>query len=172
MKKVLIFLTIVAPIIALLAFGLTRDPHELPSAMIGKKAPDFILQTLNGKIVTLQSMAGSPVLINFWATWCGPCLQEHPALSVAEKKFSKLGIKILGVVYQDSKENVSQYLKETGDPTTPLFDPQSKMAIDYGVGGVPETFFVDRKGIIREKFSGVLTLDYIESALADLLENR
>lgn len=169
-KRWLLFLLIVAPIVYLLAFGLTRDPRELPSVMIGKMAPDFSLQTADDKTVTRQSLQGSPLVINFWATWCGPCFYEHPVLKEARSTYEKEGVKFLGVVYQDKKEPVVQFLKELGEPFLVLFDPKSQMAIDYGVGGVPETFFVDKKGIISDKFQGILTKEYLNGQIQGLIK--
>lgn len=168
MKRGFLFVIIVAPIVALLAFGLTRNPRELPFVLEGKQAPDFSLQTLEGKTVTLQSFAGKPLVINFWATWCGPCFYEHAILKEARETYEKEGIKFLGVVYQDQKENVIQFLKELGEPFLVLLDPKSQMAISYGVGGVPETFFVDAQGIIRNKFQGALTTLYLDLQIENL----
>lgn len=168
MKRWILFLFIVAPILYFLAFGLTRDPRDLPSVMIGKKAPNFSLETMEGKKFILESLAGAPLVVNFWATWCGPCFYEHAVLKKARDRYEKEGVKFLGVVYQDQKETVLQFLKEEGSPFEALLDPESKMAIDYGVGGVPETFFIDAHGIIRDKFAGVLTTEYLNEQIERL----
>lgn len=168
MKRWLLFIFIVAPVLYLLAYGLTRNPRDLPSALLGKPAPDFSLQTLDGKTVTLDSLKGKPAVINFWATWCGPCLYEHPVLKSAHETYEKEGVQFLGVVYQDEMENVSSFIKELGEPFQVLLDPKSKMAIDYGIGGVPETFFVDTQGVIQNKYSGVLTSDYLKDQIKHL----
>ncbi len=167
-KRLLLFFLIAAPVVALLAFGLTRDARELPSTMVGKKAPSFALKSLEGKTVTLDSLLGKKILVNFWATWCGPCYQEHPVLKAVRKKYPNKDLEILGVVYQDNEKNVREYLKENGAPFTVLFDPDNKTGIDYGVGGVPETFFIDQRGIIREKHAGILTQPYVEFILSRL----
>jgi len=164
MKRFALFVLVVGPIVYLLAFGLMRNARELPSAMIGKKAPDFSLHTLDNKTVTLQSLSGKPVVINFWATWCGPCLLEHKVFSEANKLYGK-EFHFFGVVYQDQKENVEQFLKEYGEAFSVLLDPGSKMAIDYGVGGIPETFYVDTKGIIQHKHTGLLTFSHLQEDL-------
>lgn len=169
MKRFLIFFLIVAPILALLAFGLTRDARILPSMMVNKKAPPFFLTTLDGKTITSESIAGKPAVINFWATWCGPCFQEHPLLKAASSAFKGGEVAFLGVVYQDKEKEVLDFVKEFGEPFKVVFDSENKMAIDYGVGGVPETFFLDSQGVIREKTVGVLTAPLLKKNLEKIL---
>src|SRR3989338_2863733 len=111
MKRLLLFFIIVAPIVALLAFGLTRNPNTLPSTMIEKEAPTFNLPTLEGKRASLESFEGSPLVINFWASWCGPCLHEHYILNAAKKMYAGTPVRFVGVVFEDSKENAEEYLK-------------------------------------------------------------
>ncbi len=171
MKRAILFTIIVAPIVYLLTFGLMRNPQDLPSVLIGKPAPTFVLQTLDGKKVTLESFKGSSVILNFWATWCGPCAYEHPVLKEARDRYEKEGVKFFGVVYQDTPENAKAFIKEMGEPFMVLLDPESKAAIDYGVGGVPETFFIDPQGIIRAKSMGVLTLDFIQKQIKEFKKN-
>lgn len=168
MKRWLLLIIIVAPILYLLAFGLTRNPRELPSVLVGKPAPSFFLETLDGETVSLETFKGSPVVINFWATWCGPCFYEHSILKEARALYEPKGAHFLGVVYQDEKKTVEQFLEEMGEPFFVLLDPKSQMAIDYGVGGVPETFFIDRKGVIRHKLQGVLNQNILKEKLENL----
>lgn len=167
--RLLLFLLIVVPLVLLLAFGLTRNVQNLPSTRVGSRAPDFVLQTIDGKEVSLSSFLGSPLVINFWASWCIPCLQEHPLFEIAKKKFEKENLVILGIVYQDQKENVVEFLENFGETSTVLFDPESRMAIDYGVGGVPETFFIDKNGIIRQKQTGPLTLELLQEGIGNVI---
>lgn len=164
LKRWLLFILVVTPIVYLLVFGLMRNARDLPSAMVGKKAPDFSLQTLDGKAVTLKSLSSSPMVINFWATWCGPCLLEHGVFKEANNLYGK-EIKFLGVVYQDQKENAEHFVKEYGEAFLVLLDLESRMAIDYGVGGIPETFFVDGQGVIRSKYTGLLSFDHLKKEL-------
>ncbi|MBI4124576.1 MAG: DsbE family thiol:disulfide interchange protein [Deltaproteobacteria bacterium] len=168
MKRWILFILVVAPVVYLLTFGLSRDPRELPSVLIGKEAPAFSLKTLENKEITLESLRGSPIVMNFWATWCGPCLYEHAILKEARERFEKEGVKFLGVVYQDRREQVEAFLKEMGEPFVVLLDETSRSAIDFGVGGVPETFFIDSQGIVRKKLSGVLSREYIETGISEM----
>jgi cytochrome c biogenesis protein CcmG, thiol:disulfide interchange protein DsbE len=133
------------------AFG--TDPHAVPFMMQDKPAPAFNLKRLDtGERVTLEQFKGKPVLINFWATWCGPCKQEHPVIQWGHENFGDQ-VQFLGVVYEDSEENAKSFLLR--DPTGfPQFlDANGSMAVDYGVTGVPETYFIDREGIIRGKYA-------------------
>ncbi len=157
MKKIFIFLAIVLPSVALLYFSLTRNPRDLPSALVGKPAPDFTLQDLGGKTVSLTSALGRPVILNFWSTWCGPCLAEHQLIRRAIKETEKTDLLFYSVLYEDTPENARAFLKEYGKAAPVLLDPGLRTAIDYGVAGVPETFFIDRKGEILYKQAGVLT---------------
>lgn len=168
MMRWILFILIVAPIVYLLTFGLTRNPRELPSVLIGKQSPAFSLEALDGEKVTLESLRGSPIVMNFWATWCGPCFYEHPVLKEARGRYEKEGVKFLGVVYQDKRESVLAFLKEMGEPFTVLWDSNSQTAIDFGVGGVPETFFIDAQGVVRKKLTGALSQEYIEKTLREI----
>lgn len=170
MKRFILLLLIVVPVIALLYFGLQRDAKELPSLLIAKLAPAFSLQTLDGKTVTLESFKGSPLIVNFWASWCYPCLQEHPLLALAPNLFPDEKVQSVGILYQDTKENAQGYIQKYGEAFPVLLDVNSQTAIDYGVGGVPETFFIDREGIIRHKQQGMLTLSTLTESLKKIVD--
>ena len=149
----------------LLAFahGFGRDPHEVPFALKGQPAPDFTLTRLDtGEKVTLTQLRGRPFVLNFWASWCGPCQLEHPTLTRAAQHY-QAEAHFFGVVFEDTPEDARKFA-EPMDPSFPqLIDPHSRMAVDYGVTGVPETYFIDGQGIIRDKFVGPL-LDMPELA--------
>lgn len=160
------------PIIALvmvLANGFGKDPKALPSMLEGKAAPAFELYDLDGKTVQLSEFEGKPVVINFWATWCGPCAQEHPLLLQAARTYEPRGVKFLGLVYGDEEEKVRAYLKRHGSAYPNLQDPGQRTAIDYGVGGVPETFFLNRDHTIVRKHNGPLNFNVISEVLEELL---
>jgi cytochrome c biogenesis protein CcmG/thiol:disulfide interchange protein DsbE len=153
-------LAAVAVAVGLLLFafarGFGRDPHEVPFALKGQAAPDFTLARLDtGEKVTLAQLRGRPFVLNFWASWCGPCQLEHPTLSRAAQHFQS-DIPFFGVVFEDTPEEARKFAAPMEPSFPQLVDPQSRMAVDYGVTGVPETYFIDAQGIIRDKAVGPL----------------
>ena len=145
-------LTAVAGVLLfVLAKGFGRDPHEVPFQLRGKPAPDFTLKRLDtGAPVKLSDLKGKPIVLNFWASWCGPCKMEHPVVSMAARRYGQ-EFQFFGVVFEDTEEN-ARVFAGTPDPSFPqLVDERSRMAVDYGVTGVPETYFIDAQGIIRDK---------------------
>ncbi len=160
---------VILPAVWLLAEGFGHDPRALPSVLEGKPAPGFALSTMEGEPVALASLEGSPVVLNFWATWCVPCLQEHDTLLQGARRYEPRGVVFLGVLYGDEAENAEKYLKKHGRAYPTLLDPNQRTAIDYGVGGVPETFFIDRKGQIVRKVSGPLLPEVLVETLEAML---
>ncbi len=155
--------------LALLGFGLTRDTQVLPSAIIGEEAPTFDLQTLDGDSLKLSSLRGKVVVLNFWASWCIPCREEHPVLEMAASHYRGTDMRLLGVVYQDNRQNAKGFLSENGGSWPSVLDPGSRVAIDYGVYGVPETFFLDRTGHIALKHVGPVPWEIFSSTVDSLL---
>ena len=163
----LIGLVITAPLVAILASGFGKDPHTINSPLVGRNAPTFALRQLNGgETIGLQS-AQQPTVVNFWATWCRPCVQEHGVLTAAARRY-RGKVRFLGVVYEDTEERIRDYLKRSGAAYPTLIDEAGKTAIAYGVYGVPETFFIDTKGTIVDKHAGPLNPRSIESYLQKL----
>jgi cytochrome c biogenesis protein CcmG/thiol:disulfide interchange protein DsbE len=155
-RKVLVAgLAIALPLLAVLFANLGRDPHSVRSPLVGRPAPAFSLAPVGGgSLVALDSLRGKPVVINFWATWCVPCFQEHPALTEAARSFPD--VQFLGIVYEDDEALTQQFLRERGSAYPTLMDKEGRAAIAFGVFGVPETFFIDAGGRIVEKFVGPL----------------
>lgn len=170
MNKFLILVAILVPTLALLYFGLGRDPRALPSALVSRPAPNFDLTTIDGKKISLADAKGKPVVLNFWSTWCGPCAAEYQLLRQAGNIYTPQGVLFYSVLYEDTVENVRQFIGRYGEAGPILLDPGLRTAIDYGVSGVPETFFVDANGIILYKHAGVLTPDIIEENIGKMLE--
>lgn len=142
-------LLIVLSLVALLASGFGNDPHAIPDTRTGTQALDWRLTDLDGREWALADLRGKPVVLNFWSTWCGPCKMEHPLLQQAAK--DNPDIVFLGVVYSDEPDAVRRYLQKAGTTYHHLVDPGGHVAIDYGVTGVPETYFIDRSGLIVHK---------------------
>ena len=129
--------------------GLWLDPHLVPSPLIDKPAPGFRLTQVAdpAKVVTREDMLGKVWLLNVWSSWCVSCREEHPVLV----DFSRTGIvPIYGLDYKDTREDALKWLDRLGNPyQASLFDPEGRTGIDYGVYGVPETYVIDRNGIMR-----------------------
>lgn len=170
MKKFLLPLAIFIVIVGFLAFGLRLNPREVPSPLIGKAAPPFTLPVLHtpGKMVSSADLKGQVWMLNVWASWCVACREEHPVLvELAKRKL----VPIYGLNYKDASEDAKAWLKQFGDPyVLSLVDANGQIGIDYGVYGVPETYVIDRDGIIRYKKIGVVTPDTIREKILPLLE--
>lgn len=159
---------LVLPITLLLGFGFTRDPRALPAAFLNQPAPSFSLVGIDGQRVTSESLRGRPVVINFWASWCLECKKEHPVLMDGHSRYGT-DVAFVGVLYQDRVADAVGYLAQNGDSGYPnLIDPDGRLALEFGVTGVPETFFLDANGVVRFKQWGRLTSDILEAQLRDL----
>lgn len=158
-------LAVTVPLIGLLLLNIGRNPSAISSPLIKKPAPDVRMKNLEGGgSLQISSLRGRPVVINFWATWCIPCIQEHAALNAAAR--SNPDVTFLGVVYEDSTENTMRFLAERGSAYNSYADEDGKAAIAFGVYGVPETYFIDAKGTIVDKYVGPLDDDTIFAKLA------
>jgi cytochrome c biogenesis protein CcmG, thiol:disulfide interchange protein DsbE len=157
-------------LVALLGVGLNLNPREVPSPLIGKPAPAFQLPLLAApdKTFSQQDMLGKVWVLNVWASWCAPCLVEHPQITrIAEK----VGAPVVGLNYKDAREDAIPWLKRNGDPFfATVYDSAGRIAIDYGVYGVPETYVIDRKGVIRYKRVGPVTPEILREKIEPLLK--
>ena len=160
-------LLIVLPLVGVLALNIDRSPGSIDSPLVGRDAPTFRLERVGeGAPVDLGELRGRTVVINFWATWCVPCYQEHAVLvSGASRRGSRVAF--LGIVYEDEKARVERFLEERGGGYPNLMDDAGKTAIAYGVYGVPETFFVDGAGKVVSKFTGPLHRGALDDLLAE-----
>ena len=150
--------------------GKTYDPHAVPFLMGGKQAPLFTMKDLRtGEVVSLKKFIGRPIVLNFWATWCGPCKQEHPVLEWAHQRYSK-DVVFIGVVFEDNEENTKRFLEENGGSWQQLYDPKSTVAVDYAVAGVPETYFIDRQGVIVGKYAYPIDPQTMDKRIAEILK--
>ena len=157
---------VVLPIGWLLLSGFGRDPREVTSPLIGRAAPAWTLETLDGETLSSDALAGRPYVVNFWASWCAPCVDEHRVLTGTQSALSD-ELAMVGVLYQDDPGDARAFLARYGDTGyAHVVDQGGRLAIDYGVTGPPETFFVDAAGIVRAKQFGPLTDDLMTERLA------
>lgn len=159
----------IAALVYLLTLSIAKTGGSPDSPIVGRLAPAFDLQTLDAQRVSLAGFRGSPLVINFWASWCIPCREEAPMLTAADKEFGPQGLRIIGIVYQDTVENARDFMRRYGQTYPGLVDPEGRTAIDYGVLGIPETFFVDRAGIVRSRQVGALTVDDLRRQVEAIL---
>jgi len=173
MKRTLYFLVPLLAFIALTAFflrGLSLDPREIPSPLIGKPAPAFQTPKLAapGESVSNKDMLGQVWILNVWASWCAPCREEHPVWNDFVRKKQ---VTLVGLNYKDEDTNANRWLRDLGNPyTLSIADHDGRVGIDFGVYGVPETFVIDRTGVIRYKHIGAMTTSVLEQKIIPLLQ--
>ena len=174
-KQLLIFPSIVFFFILLVFFYLLiidRDPTELPSVLIEKKVPRFETESLleDKKFISTEEFANKTVIVNFFATWCKPCREEHPYI----KRLSNTkGIKIIGINYKDNPQRTIKWLKELGNPYSNIaIDSNGQIGIDWGVYGLPETFIVNTEGIIKYRHVGPITKKVYNNFYSKVIANR
>jgi cytochrome c biogenesis protein CcmG/thiol:disulfide interchange protein DsbE len=161
------------PVLALLAYGFRLSPRDIPSPLVGRPAGAFTLTEFDGRTVSLETLRGRVVVVNFWASWCYPaCYEEAPALERGWQAYRDRGVTFVGVDIQDKPELAIKFIRDFGLTFPNAADPTGKVSVDYGVYGVPETFFIDRRGRIRAKHVGALTEQVIREHLERLLAER
>jgi cytochrome c biogenesis protein CcmG/thiol:disulfide interchange protein DsbE len=179
-KRATVATGLLLPMIGLLAFGLTRDPKAIDSPLPGKAAPDFALSVFApgegksalavGDTVRLVSHRGGIVVLNFWASWCLQCRDEHVDLSNVSRAYYDRGVRFYGVLYNDRESFGTRWIAEMGGQAYPsLLDPRTRTAIDYGLYGVPETFLVTADGRVAYKHIGPINQGLLSQKLDSLL---
>ena len=170
MKKYLIPFAIFAVLVGFLAAGLGLNPREVPSPLINKPAPAFKLPTLDdpSQSLSAQDLRGKVWILNVWASWCVACRIEHPLLVEYSRKAA---VPIYGLNYKDKRDDAQRWLVNFGNPyTRSLMDTEGLVGIDFGVYGVPETFVIDKEGVIRFKQIGPLTPEVLREDILPLLK--
>ena len=161
----------VVPVLLLLAYGFKINPHEIPSPLLNRPAAAFSLTTFSGAPISLESLRGNVVVLNFWASWCNPaCYDEAPTLERTWRDYKGKGVTVVGVDVQDKEEAAREFLAKFNHSFPNAPDPRGRVSVDYGVYGVPETFFIDRKGRVRFKVVGGLTDETARHHLDALLK--
>lgn len=170
MFKYLIPLILFSVMAGFLAMGLNLNPRDIPSPLINQPAPGFALPVLDqpGRVLKKHDFTGSVWLLNVWASWCGSCRLEHPLFNQLAKKNL---VTIVGLNYKDDPSAAKQWLSQLGNPyQVSLMDQEGRTGIDYGVYGVPETFVIDKKGIVRYKHTGPVEGNDMEEILLPLIK--
>ena len=169
MNRYLIPLGVFLVLVAFLAAGLKLNPREVPSPLIGKPAPVFRLAQLHEqeKLLGREDLLGQVWLLNVWASWCVSCREEHPVLLELAKRNV---VPIYGLNYKDKRDEALAWLKQFGDPyASSIVDGDGRVGIDYGVYGVPETFVIDKAGVIRYKQIGPVTPQALKDKILPLV---
>lgn len=174
MRRLLYLLpvVVVAALLAIFWRGLdpARAPGALPSALIGKPVPALELPALlaGGAPLSLADLKGEAVAINFFASWCLPCRAEHPLLARIAKEY---GIPVIGISYKDKPEDARRYLDDLGNPYAAIgADESGRAGIEFGLTGVPETYIVDRDGIVRYRLAGPISPDNLKDQLGPAIQ--
>ena len=151
------------------AYLLTMTPTHSPTA-IGNPAPDFAVADLDGNPIRLADLRGRPVVVNFWASWCGPCVEEFPLLREAAADHAADGLVVIGIVWDDRSEAARDFMARNGATWAAAMDPGQQVSRAYGTLGPPETYFIDRDGIIRGRQIGQISAASLDEKLAAIIE--
>ena len=169
MNRFLLPLGLFVVVVGFLAVGLTLNPRELPSPLVGKPAPEFSLPQLQdqAKVLSSTELRGQVWLLNFWASWCGGCKEEHPVLL----HLAQYGVvPIYGMDYKDQRDEALTWLRRHGNPySLTAMDEAGRVGINYGVYGVPETYVIDKAGVIRYKQIGPVDEDILKKKILPLV---
>ena len=170
MKRLKLFIPFAVFLVLAVFFwrGLSLDPNEMPSALIDKSFPDFQLVELkDGAVLNRKALLGDVALVNVWASWCAACKFEHPVFNA----LSEQGIRIVGINYKDNDAAAKKWLRDLGDPyVMNIVDRQGSLGIDLGVFGAPETYLIDKQGVIRHKHVGIVDMNVWHNTIKPLYE--
>ena len=169
-KRLVAVFVVGLPLIAALGYGFTRDARAIPSPLIGRPAPPFTVRLMDGAEISLADLRGKVVFLNFWASWCPPCRAEARALEASWQEHKGGDVIFLGINIQDKEDKARAFLQEFGVTYANAIDPVARIAIDYGVWGLPETFFLDRNGRITYKHVGALGTGTVHAKLEEALQ--
>lgn len=163
------FLAVTAAMVWVFASAFGKDTHRVPFMLPGKPAPAFELGQLNGEgTLSLAKLKGKPIVLNFWASWCKPCLYEHPVLEWGAREYGDR-VHFIGMAFEDTEAEAKAFLARHGASFPQLFDPDSRVSVDYGIAGVPETYFITADGTIADKHVGPISSEELSARIALLL---
>ena len=171
-RRLLLILVPISGLLVLLAYGFTRDPREIPSPLIDRPAPTFSLPLFDGGRFSLADHRGQVVVVNFWASWCVPCREEAPLLETTWRAYRDRGVIIVGVNFQDDEAAARAFVREFGLTFPNGRDEGSRIAVDYGVYGIPELFFVTSDARIASKHIGLIGRAGLEGRIQEALRGN
>ena len=177
LRRLPLRILVVAATLPILLLGLlgvvllSRAPLA-PATTVGAPAPDFSLADLDGNPIHLAELRGRPVVLNFWASWCGPCVEEFPLLREASERHAADGLAVIGIVYEDRSEAARDFMARNGATWPAAMDPGGRVAAAYGILGPPETFFIGRDGTIVARQFGQFSASSLEEKLAAIIDEE
>lgn len=165
-----LILTLAVGMADVLGIGFGRDPSVVRSALIGRQAPALAGRALDGSEVDMREYRGTVVLVNVWASWCPPCRREHPLLAGLQRQYGTRGLQVLGINMRDNPASARRFLERAGGAVYPsVRDPDARIAVDWGTFAVPETYVVDRDGVVVAKRVGPVTGEWIAAHVLPLV---
>ncbi len=161
----------IAAVVSVLSDGFGRDPSVVPSNFVAEPAPDLVGPTLDGGSYDLDDHRSEVVLVNVWASWCGPCRTEYPVLAAAAEGLRSRGLTVVGINTQDLSGKAEEFLRDMGGEVYPsVIDEDGRHAVEWGTFGVPETFVIDGTGTVRARQVGEVTPAWIDQHVVPLLD--
>jgi cytochrome c biogenesis protein CcmG/thiol:disulfide interchange protein DsbE len=162
-------LVLIGALLAVFAVAFVRGTSSGPVTQLGRQAPAFSLERLGGGRASLDEFQGRPIVLNFWASWCVPCRDEAPMLTGLAADYADQGLIVVGIVYRDDSTKAIEFMRRYGQTYPGLLDPAQRTALDYGVFGIPETYFIDGGGVIRARQIGPLVRSQLGPAVETIL---
>ena len=155
--------------LAIGVMGTTTATSRSGKELVGKKAPSFVAPKVGGQLVSLENYKNKPLVLNFWASWCPPCRDETPGMERIWRKYEDQGVVILGINVQDGEKEAERYISEFGVTFSNALDLDGSITVDYGVTGLPVTFFIDNDSVVKGRWVGSISEDRLDNWVSNLI---
>jgi len=155
--------------LAIGVMGTTTATSRSGKELVGKKAPSFVAPKVGGQLVSLENYKNKPLVLNFWASWCPPCRDETPGMERIWRKYEDQGVVILGINVQDGEKEAERYISEFGITFSNALDLDGSITVDYGVTGLPVTFFIDNDSVVTGRWVGSISEDRLDNWVSNLI---
>ena len=155
--------------LAIGVMGTTTATSRSGKELVGKKAPSFVAPNVGGQLVSLENYKNKPLVLNFWASWCPPCRDETPGMERIWRKYEDQGVVILGINVQDGEKEAERYISEFGVTFSNALDLDGSITVDYGVTGLPVTFFIDNDSVVTGRWVGSISEDRLDNWVSNLI---